>query len=191
MHKLISSSIATLLLAASANATLLDFDILGRSGAGMRFDNENPSSASIGTGGEIGLGITYDDASNLLTLNVGWGLLQGFTNLTGTVSAAHIHAAPGPNFLTTNGGVIISLDGATPGFSNSATNGGWSNTQVTLSAVQETQLLGGQLYLNAHTAANGGGEIRGNLVPSPVPEPTSAGLAAIGALALLRRRNRA
>ena len=188
MNKLISSSIATLVLAASANATLLDFDILGRSGPGMRFDNENPSSASSGTGGEFGLGISYDDVSNLLILNVGWGLGKGFTDLTGNVTAAHIHAAAGPNFLTTNGGVIIGLDGATPGFNNSGTNGGWTNTQVTLSAAQETQLLNGQLYLNAHTSANGGGEIRGNLVPAPVPEPATVGLLALGGLALVRRR---
>lgn len=190
MKKIISSSFAVLLLAAASQATLIDFDLLGRSGPGMRFDNENPLSASgSGTGGEIGAGITYDDASNLLILNVGWGLGNGFTNLTGTVTAGHIHAAAN-NLFTTNGGVIVSLDGVTPGFNSSPTNGGWSNTQVTLSAAQETQLLNGQLYLNAHTAANGGGEIRGNLVPAPVPEPATVGLLALGALALVRR-NRA
>ena len=191
MNKLITSSIAALAFAASAQAAIIDFDLLGRSGPGMRFDNENVNSASgSGTGGEVGLGITYDDISNLLILNVGWGAGKGFTDLTGTVTAAHIHAAAN-NLFTTNGGVIVGLDGATPGFSSSPTNGGWTNTQVTLTAPQETQLLNGQLYLNAHTAANGGGEIRGNLVPAPVPEPATVGLLAIGALAVSRRRRTA
>ena len=191
MKKLISSSIAALTLAAASHAAIIDFDLIGRSGVGMRFDNENPSSASgSGTGGELLSGITYDDVSNLLILNVGWGLGNGFTNLTGNVTAAHIHAAANSLF-TTNGGVIVSLDGATPGFNNNATIGGWTNTQVTLTATQETQLLNGQLYLNAHTSSNPGGEIRGNLVPAPVPEPASFGLVALGALTLLRRSRRA
>ncbi len=189
MHKLISSSIAALALATSASAAIVDFDLIGKSGIpGMRFDNENPASVSTATGGEVFGGITFDDSNNLLVLNVGWGSGKGFSDLTGTVVAAHIHAAGGPNFLTTNGGVIISLDGATPGFSSSATNGGWTNTQVTLSAAQKTQLFNGQLYLNAHTAANGGGELRGNLVQA-VPEPSVFGLLTLGATgAMLRRR---
>ena len=189
MNKFLSSSIAALALTAAASAAIVDFDILGRSGAGMRFDNENPgSSVSTATGGEVFGGITFDDVANLLILNVGWGTGKGFTDLTGNVTAAHIHAAGGPNFQTTNGGVIISLDGLTPGFSNSSTNGGWTNTQVTLTAAQKTQLFNGQLYLNAHTAANGGGELRGNLVQA-VPEPSALGLLAVGATgALLRRR---
>ena len=152
----------------------------------MRFDNENPTSASTATGGEVGPGISYDDVSKVLTLFVGWGAGNGFSNLTGAVSAAHIHSSSG---FTTNGGVIISLDGATPGFNPSPTAGGWTNTQVTLSAPQEVSLLAGQLYLNAHTAANGGGELRGNLVQA-APEPTSLGLVAAGALGLLARRKR-
>ena len=87
-----------------------------------------------------------------------------------------------------NGGVSISLDGATPGFSSSATNGGWTNTTVTLNAAQETSLLSGFLYLNAHTAANGGGEIRGNLVV--VPEPSRATFAWLGLSLLAFRRER-
>ena len=189
MNKILASSIAALALLASAQAATLPFDILGRSGAGMRFDNENPSSASTATGGEVGVGISFDNVSKILTLYVGWGSVPGFANLTGIVTAAHLHAAANALF-TTNGGVIASLDGATPGFSNSATNGGWTNTQVTLTAAQETQLLNGFLYLNAHTATNGGGELRGNLVQA-APEPGSAGLLGLGTLLLAARRKRA
>ena len=170
-------------------AALIPFDLLGRSGSGMRFNNENPASASgSGTGGENGAGITYDNVSKLLTINVGWGSGKGFTDLTGAVTAAHIHDAGSASF-TVNGGVIISLDGATPGFNSSATNGGWTNTTTTLTAPQETSLLSGFLYLNAHTAANGGGEIRGNLIQ--VPEPSVVGLLGLGASGMLFRRRRA
>jgi hypothetical protein len=169
-----------------ARAVVNDVSLLGRSGAGMRFDNENPTASGSGTGGEIGSGIIYDDISNLLTINVGWGSGKGFTDLTGNVIAAHIHQASSPAF-TDSGPVIINLDGATPGFNNSGTNGGWTNTQVTLSAAQETQLFAGTLYLNAHTNANSGGEIRGNMI---VPEPASATLLLAPALLLLRRKRR-
>jgi hypothetical protein len=175
---------AVTFLSTSASASVFGLDLMGRSGAGMRFDNENPSASGSGTGGEVGAGISYDDVLNQLTINVGWGSGQGFTNLTGNVTVAHIHAAPDALF-TSNGGVIVNLDGATPGFNNSGTNGGWSNTQVTLSASQETQLFNGQLYLNAHTSANGGGEIRGNMI---VPEPATGALLLIAGLLVRRTR---
>lgn len=183
--KTLLASLASIVLACNASAATIFFDLQGRSGPGMRFDNENPSATSTGTGNEVGAGISFNDISKVLTINVGWGSGNGFTNLTGTLTAAHIHQAANALF-TTNGGVIVSLDGATPGFSNSATNGGWTGTTVTLSAGQETALLSGFLYLNAHTAANPGGEIRGNLVQ--VPEPSTAVLAIGGVLGLMARR---
>lgn len=186
--KKILTPLLSLAFLVNANAIVIPFDLLGRSGVGMRFNNENPSNASgSGTGGEIGTGILYDNVSKILTLNVGWGSGKGFTDLTGAVTAAHIHDAGTASF-TVNGGVIVSLDGVTPGFSSSATNGGWTNTTATLTAGQETSLLSGFLYLNAHTAANTGGEIRGNLVQ--VPEPSVCILAMMGAGVgcMIRRR---
>ena len=184
------AAMALLVVAAgaqSASAAIVPFDLLGRSGAGMRFDNENPTATGTGSGGEVGAGITFDTVSKVLTINAQWGSGNGFNNLTGSVTAAHLHQAANALF-TTNGSVIFSLDGVTPGFNSSASSGGWSNTQVTLTAAQEAALNSGFLYLNAHTAANGGGEIRGNIVA--VPAPGAAALLGVGGLIAtgLRRR---
>ena len=121
-----------------ANAAIIQFDLKGKAGAGMLTGNENTVISTTGSGGEVGPGITYNDASNILTINVGWGSGNGFSNLTGTVVAGHIHAAPNALF-TTNGGVIISLDGMTQGFNSSPTNGGWANVTATLTDAQEIQ----------------------------------------------------
>jgi|TARA_B110000438_G_scaffold281456_1_gene307636 hypothetical protein len=60
---------------------------------------------------------------------------------------------------------------------------------LSTTSANETDLLNGLYYINVHTAANGGGEIRANLVV--VPEPSSAaallGLATLGFLAVRRR----
>ena len=182
-----AAGLAILLTAPFASATVLDISLQGKAGSGMLAGNENHAiSGTPGSGGEVGLGVLYDDAINKLTINVGWGSGQGFTDLTGNVIAAHIHQSPTPAF-TDSGGVIISLDGATPGFNNSGTNGGWTNTQVTLTDPQEAQLFLGTLYLNAHTSVNGQGEIRGNMI---VPEPAGATLLLFGGASLLLRRKR-
>lgn len=170
------AALASVALALPASAALIPFDLSGRSGVGMRPDNENPTASGSGLGVEFGSGIAFDDVSKILTINVVWN------GLTGVVTAAHIHQSAD---FTTNGGVIFSLDGATPGYSNSANGGGWTGTTVTLNTTQETQLLASQLYLNAHTATNPGGEIRANLVP--VPEPASVVLAAMGMIGLAAR----
>src|SRR5262245_56112324 len=77
-------------LATSANASTITFDLQGIAGFGLLPGNE-PGSPIGGTGGEVGGGIFYDDVANLLTINVGWGSSQGFTDLSSLSNNSHIH----------------------------------------------------------------------------------------------------
>ncbi len=186
---------ALLCLATSdSNATLIQLDIRGSAGFGLLSGNEpsltNPSTAS---GGEIGSGIFYDDVSNLLTLNVGWGSSQGFTDLNAAANNSHIHGPTATNngnngtadFMQT-AGVLFNLTRS----SNLATGGTFTSPPITLSEPQEADLLNGKYYINIHTTSNGGGEVRGFLVQA-VPEPSVAVLAAVGCAGMLLRRRRA
>ncbi|MEZ4651817.1 MAG: CHRD domain-containing protein [Candidatus Eisenbacteria bacterium] len=76
--------------------------------------------------------------------------------LTGAMTAAHIHNAP----IGSNGGVIFDLGpffGGTP-----HARGTWAAPTL----AQLKSLLRGDCYVNVHTAANPGGEIRGQILLS-------------------------
>jgi hypothetical protein len=186
----LAGAVAVAFLSASLQAANLQIDLKGTAGDGLRAGNQNPAVTG-GSGGEVGAGITYDDVSNLLTIHVGWGSGQGFTNLTGNAVAGHLHGpttdSP-PLAYTENAGVDVPLDGLA-GWNASATNGGL-NDSVTLTATQENTLLAGKYYMNVHTAVNGNGEIRGQLVVVPEPASLTLLLLTCGAGLSLRRRVR-
>jgi hypothetical protein len=116
--------------------------------ADMKGSSEVPPNTTGGTGSGT---VTLDSATNKITWNV------TFSGLTGPATAAHIH---GPAPVGKNAGVMIWLSTkgkpATSPLSGSAT----------LSAAQASDLVNGQCYINVHTAANPGGEIRGQLMKS-------------------------
>ncbi len=187
--KIILGTIASIALALPAGAAIIQFDLQGTAGFGLLPGNE-PGSIGGGTGGEIGAGISYDDILKQLTLNVGWGSSQGFTDLSSASNNAHIHVTAnnfgngGAGNFTQTGGVAISLTRS----SALATGGIFTGQPITLTAPQEADLLNAKYYINIHTATNGGGEMRGFL--TQVPEPSSLGLLALGLTSLtsLRRR---
>lgn len=168
-----------------ASAGIINFDLQGKAGFGLLSGNENGLIVGTpGTGGEIGGGIVFDDVTKVLSIDVGWGSIAGFTgSLTGPATAMHIH---GPAVFTANAGVLIGLS-ALAGFDSSANGGGFNGT-VVLNAINESRLMAGLLYINVHTATNPGGELRANLVA--VPEPSSFVLlaTALSGIVFFRRR---
>ena len=70
----------------------------------------------------------------------------------------HIHSGPAG----INGPVLHPLNAAVTNLSREAGN-------VVLSAAEEALLLNGGLYVNFHTTANPGGELRGQIVPTAPP----------------------
>ncbi len=104
---------------------------------------EVPPNPSAGTGTAT---MTFNQATRQLTWNVTYG------GLTGPATMAHFHgpAAPGAN-----AGVLVPIGGA--GMASPASG------SATLNDAQAADLLAGRLYVNIHTAAHPGGEIRGQV----------------------------
>lgn len=190
MLRILVYVLGSLLAAAgAANAQVVAFDLIGRGGPGLIGANEFPAAVvGGGSGGEVGAGITYNSATNVLTINVGWGSGNGFTDLTGNATVGHIHgpaSVPAPGSFLEANGVRYNLHDQ-PGWNPSATGGGFLGV-VNILEADEAGLFEGRFYINVHTGVNPGGEIRGQLLP--VPEPSALLLAGAGlAGAALRRR---
>jgi hypothetical protein len=92
-----------------------------------------------------------------------------FVGLSSPIRFAHLHSTSTGSF-GVNGGVRRDLCGtsATPACTEGTLyTGTWSKTDMTQALTDEriTELLAGQFYVNVHTMNNGGGEIRGQVVP--------------------------
>jgi len=109
--------------------------------ADLKASSEVPPTDSKGAGSVTA---SYDTASKKLSWK---GNLSG---LSGPATAAHFHSGePGKN-----GGVVVPIAGADKGsFEGSAI----------LTDAQADELLAGKWYVNVHTAANKGGEVRGQV----------------------------
>ena len=104
--------------------------------------SEVPPNASAGTGTAD---IDFDPATKKLT----WKL--SYSGLTGPATAAHFH---GPAEAGKNAGVAVPI-----------TNAGSSPVEgsAVLTDAQAADMMAGNCYVNVHTAANPGGEIRGQV----------------------------
>jgi len=195
------SIVPTLLVTALAIATALTLLVSAAHAIPMTFvgslsgANEVPPVASPGTGLAT---VVLDPTAQTIQINV------TFSGLTSNDVAAHIHCcAP----LGTNVGVATTVP-AFPGFPLGVTSGTYSSvvfdlTQPTIYnpafitlqggtiPLAEAALIGGiengMTYLNIHTVNFGGGEIRGQLFPTPEPNSlVLVGSAALGSFVLVR-----
>jgi hypothetical protein len=103
-----------------------------------------PGAGITSTGAGKGV-FTYDPATLVLTYSI------EYTGLTGPAAAAHIH---GPAEAGANAGVVVPFTSAASPITGTAT----------LTEAQAAELLAGKYYVNVHTAANRGGEIRGQIL---------------------------
>ena len=104
--------------------------------------NELPVVTSSATGVTTG---TYNQTTKTLTVS---------TTLNGiTPTAGHIHTQTVPTVANKTGNVTFPFPTLTSPVSFT----------TVLTAAQEADLLNGIMYVNFHTPANPGGEIRGNL----------------------------
>ena len=110
--------------------------------ATMNAATEVPAKTSSGTGT---VDASLDTSTKELTYTV------TYADLTGPATAAHFHgpAAPGAN-----AGVLIPFS---PPLASPIKG------TATLTDAQMTDFMNGQVYANVHTAANPGGEIRGQV----------------------------
>ena len=125
---------AAVVLAGPASAEKFKATLDGKS--------EVPPTTSAGTGTAD---IDYDPASKKLS----WTLT--YSGLTGPATAAHFH---GPAETGKNAGVAVAIPNAT----SSPAKG-----SATLTDAQAADLEAGKYYVNIHTSANPGGEIRGQV----------------------------
>jgi CHRD domain-containing protein len=106
---------------------------------------EVPPNHSNGKGDAT---VTYDTVSKKLSWKV------GYSGLTGPATMAHFHGPAGPG---KNAPVVV------PIFTSAAAAKSPAEGSATLNDDQAKQLGAGEWYVNVHTEANKGGEIRGQL----------------------------
>ncbi len=131
--------------------------------AELRGTNEVPPTTST----VVGAALVTIDSSNLLTFELN---APGIQNPT----AAHIHKAPAGSAA----GVFVGFTTSTVTFSNGRLKG---SIQLTQPQADDIRANPANFYVNAHTSAFAGGEIRGQLAPATEQDIAIAGNVTTGA----------
>jgi hypothetical protein len=186
MRRLLCLLISTLIMsfAGFAQANIITYTAI------LNAANESPPNPSLGTGAAT---VNIDSVLDTMTLHI------TFSGLIGSTTASHIHccttspstgnagvATTVPTFAGFPTGVqagtydavldLLLASSYNPSFISA--NGG---TIVSAELALLNGMARGASYLNIHTSAFPGGEIRGFLTPATVPEPSSIALLALGA----------
>ncbi len=114
---------------------------------------EVPATTSTATGT---LRVTYGTTGKRLVGTV------TFTGLSGDATGAHFH---GPAAAGENAGVVIPIEG--PIVSPLSISVTLTDEQIAILQATGNEAEGKRLYFNIHTAANPGGEIRGQVMAAP------------------------
>lgn len=175
---IVVSAALILAFAAPASAQIIVYE------AALSGSAAFPANDSLGTG----LALVAVDLDQLAMR-----VAASFSGLTGTVTAAHIHCCVSPLAVLPTDGVATPVP-TFPGFPSGVTAGFYDNTfDLTQAASYNpgfingtpgqtigeamTKLLAGlhdgEAYLNIHTTAFPGGEIRGFLQAQTVPLPAA------------------
>lgn len=174
--KLISVLLSGVLctLPVTAKALILQFN------TALNGASEVPSNGATATGLAT---LFYNDNNSILTTDDTYSFSLAAFGLTGVAAAMHIHAPAAPGFTASP---VVNL-GVSPFISLNAGGTlllGGSNVTPPNAAFL-SQLQAGLAYVNVHTAAFAGGEIRGQLIPvAAVPEPSTYAMLLTG-LALM------
>ena len=165
MRKRFLAMAAVAALTTASQATMWEFTSM------LSGLNEVPPNGSPATGTSTG---TYDDITNMFMMDtVG-------SNFSANVTAAHIHRGAAG----IAGPIVFPLSGATGGTSYT------SHDMFVFTEVQEADFLAGLYYVNIHSVEFPGGEVRGQLEPTVVPEPATFLGLFIGSAILLGARRR-
>jgi hypothetical protein len=139
---LLAAALAVGMISAAQAATI---EFATTMTAGQEVPPHPPSGSGV-------VSATLDTVSKQFTYKVEWSAL------TGDATMAHFHGPAKPGV---NAGVQIPIDGSNPTSPQTGT--------ATLTDAQIKDLMAGLWYTNVHTAANPGGEIRGQLMPTKAP----------------------
>ena len=129
-----------------------DGEIRGQITSGVEYvakltgGQENPAVSSTGNGRAS---VSINSAGTQALVSVQWA------DLSGNLTVGHVHTG----LFGSNGPVVCNLSPP------AVIAGAVVDVLCTFSAAQITTLKRGGLYVNLHTAANPGGEIRGQIVP--------------------------
>lgn len=137
------------LIAGVSTVALVGCGMMGTNNNTVRFSGAMNAASEVPPNMTRGSGMaeaSLDKTTNVLKYKI------TYSGLSGPATMAHFH---GPAVAGANAGVMVPFQSpASP-----------IEGQATLTGAQAADLMAGKWYANIHTAANPGGEIRGQMLP--------------------------